>query len=830
MAKRFYQIAFELGLRPRTFIRALSDRGLSVGNQMVVVPESLEERIRALHADIGAAPQEAQQPVGAGVVGEPFTDAMGEGRPAPGTLVRDVQAPAPPTQEQAPVADTAAADADDPGQAAPQESQPEPAVAPQPSGRVIDDSARPRQGELVPAIDPRAGGLVKDAPAGGVPGLRPQDRGGSRGGPPMPGRSNAPGAVRDGSTRRKDRFSHKRGKETFSFGRGRFGRGRRGPKRPAAPKIRPTDIEVSLPITVKGFAELSTYKAAELIKVLFKNHSMMLTPNSVLDQDTCELLGLELDINVTFKEQRTAESELLRAIGEIEDQPEDLKPRPPIVTILGHVDHGKTTLLDKIRSTDIAGKEAGGITQHIGASQVTLEDGRRVTFIDTPGHEAFTEMRARGAQVTDVVVLVCAADDGVMPQTIEAINHAKAADVTIVIAVTKIDKEGAKVERIKQQLAEHEIYVEGYGGDVSLFGVSGITGEGVSELLEHLALLADVDEEKFRANPSRAAMGTVIEGRNHPQRGRLATILVQNGTLQKGDPIVVGGAWGTVRSMFNDMGKPVKSAGPGDPVEITGLDKTPEAGSRMFETESASQAKEIATARRQKAREAEMAARTKPATLETLFQDIEERKIEAVNLVVKADVSGSLAPLRRVLERMGTDEVRPNIIHSAVGAVSESDVVLASASNAVIIAFHANTDAKARQRAKRDHVEIRPYKIIYDIEADVREMLEGRLAPELEEKVLGHAEILAIFTFSKIGNIAGCRVRDGVIRRDARVRVFRGEELRHEGVLLALRREKEDAKEVKEGFECGITVRDFDDFDVGDTIEAYIIEAKKRTL
>ncbi len=812
MSKRFYQIAFELGLRPRAFIRALSERGLSVGNQMVVVTDTLEERIRELHRQMTAPPPPergddvSSGPAYAEDVGEPE---VWEDEPTDG-------------------ADAAPADSTPP---------PAPRPAPAPTGRHVDDVRTPRRGELLPTLDPRAGRLLKDAPVGGsLPGDRgrarpggPAPRGpGGPGAPSLPGFTRAPGARRESGRRQVDESARgKRGKETFEFGRRREKR-----SRIATPKTRPTSIEIELPITVKSFGEASGYKAAEIIKVLFRNHGMMLTPNSLLPQDTCELLALELEIEIQFKERRSAESDLLQRVQETERATieEHLEPRPPVVTILGHVDHGKTTLLDFIRKSDTAAREAGGITQHIGASQVTLPDGRRVTFIDTPGHEAFTEMRARGASVTDVVVLVVAADDGVMPQTVEAISHAKAAGVTIVVAATKIDRQGTNIERVKQQLTEHGVYVEGYGGDIAIYGVSGVTGQAVPELLEHLALLADVDAEKFRANPDVAAVGTVIESQNNPQRGVLATVLVQSGTLHKGDAVVVGDAWGTVRALFDDKGRQVKSAGPGDPVEITGLDKAPEAGKRLYAADDAAQAREIAEGRRTRERAAEMARRAKPVTVEGIFGAMEKERTEAVNLVVKADVMGSLAPLRTILDRLGNDEVRVNIVHSAVGAVNDSDVVLAHASGAVVIAFHVNVDAKARQRAKRDHVEIRQYKVIYDIEKDVRDMIEGLLAPEMEEVVLGHAEILAIFTFSRVGNIAGCRVRDGVIRRDSSVRVFRGDRLLHEGSLSTLRREKEDVREVKEGFECGMTVRDFDAFEVGDVIEAYTVEAKKRTL
>lgn len=844
MAKRFYQIAFELGVRPRSFIRELSEFGLSVGNQMVVVHDELETRIRDIYERMHAAPEpepveevvEAAQDEGAEILGE-GAETTGEvyeepvGATTEDAQLEDAQLEGATLEGGAPaedVVDQPTGEAEQPGDTRPQTQ------AEIERGRRIEDQHRPKEGALMPTLDPRAGRLVKDAPAGGLPGTRPpaapRTKPTGRGGydpvlPPTQGR--APGQRRDSGRRTPSRFQGKRGKETFQI----RNRGRYRKNRVVVPKIRPTAIEVQMPMTVKAFGELSSYKAAEIIKLLFKEHNMMLTPNSQLDKDTVELLALEFEIEVKFITKQTAEEGLLKAF---ESDSEDalLVQRPPIVTILGHVDHGKTTLLDYIRSSDVAGKEAGGITQSIGASQVELEDGRKVTFIDTPGHEAFTEMRARGAQITDVVILIVAGDDGVMPQTVEAISHAKAAGVTIVVAVTKIDREGVQVERVKQQLTEHEVYVEGYGGDVALFPVSGITGEGVKELLEHIALLSEVEAERFRANPDRAALGTVIEAEASSKRGVLATVLVEDGTLRKGDPVLVGDAWGSVRAMSNDKGWRIKEAFPGDPVEITGLDRAPEAGAKLYVTENTTGAKKIAEDRRLRAREVEVAAQTKPATLESLFDDIEATKVEEVKLVVKADVQGSLAPLKRVLDRMSIEEVKVRVIHAAVGAVNESDVVLASASSsgAWIIAFNVNVDAKARERAKREHVDIRAYKVIYDIEADVRDAMEGRLAPEMEEKVLGHAEILQVFTFSKVGNIAGCRVKDGIMRRDASVRVFRGEELIHEGKLSSLRREKDEAKEVKEGFECGMTIKGFDEIEPGDTIEAYVLEAKKRTL
>lgn len=604
-------------------------------------------------------------------------------------------------------------------------------------------------------------------------------------------------------------------------------RSRKRSHEPARP--RPTKFDVEPPVSVKKFGELSGYKAAEILKILFKNHGMMLNVNTMLDQDTLEILALEFELDLTFVKKETAEDILLSRV-EQKDDPNDLRARPPVVTILGHVDHGKTTLLDKIRASDVASHEAGGITQHISASQVNLPDGRKVTFIDTPGHEAFTEMRARGAQFTDVVILIVAADDGVMPQTIESISHVKAAGAPMVVAITKVDKDNAQPTRVRQQLAEHEVYVEGYGGDVSAFDVSGITGEGVPELLEHLALMAEVEVERFQANPMRPAEGTVVESENSPQRGVVATVLVQNGTLRRGDPVLAGESWGSVRAMFDYQGKQVDEGLPGDPVEIIGLDQPPEAGSKFYVVEETNKARNIAEVRRSRSRERELAAHSKPTTIESLLGAISEGKVKELNVVLKADVKGSLEPIKGLLSRMGTEEVRVKVIHSAVGGVNDSDVILANASDAWIIGFDVNVDDRARDRAKRTGVEIRLYRVIYDIEKDIRAALEGKLAPEEREVVLGHAEILQLFTSSRLGTIAGCRIRDGIVRRDARIRVKRGTDVVHTAKMASLRREKDEVREVKEGFECGIRLEGWDEFEQGDELEAFVVEEVRRTL
>ncbi len=886
LAKRFYNIAFELGVPPRAFIRELAGAGLSVGNQMVVIPDELETRIREVYAGLHAPPppvetesevevpdstEEVAVAEGDATATEAVDEAPAEAIEAPEPVetaevaeaaeapVETEAQPAPAVDEPVPVAaeaETATEDVVAEPEAEPTVEEPavaEPATAdaattkPKRSPKTVKGKGKgkgkgsertpPRAGDapkpidLVPTIDPRAGRLVKEAPRGGIPGVTapPRPRGGDAGlsnlNPTIPHSDRAPGRARDGHRRTNvpDRFRGKRGKETFHMRR-------RTRKRSTAPaKPRPTAFDVEPPVSVKKFAELSAYKAAEIIKVLFKNHKMMVNPNSILDKDTLEILGLELEIDLTFVKRETAEDVLLTRVSQ-EDDPADLRQRPPVVTILGHVDHGKTTLLDKIRESDVASHEAGGITQHISASQITLEDGRRVTFIDTPGHEAFTEMRARGAQVTDVVVLIVAADDGVMPQTEESISHIKAAEVPMIVAITKSDRPNADTTRVRQQLTEHGVFVEGYGGDVSAFDVSGITGLGVQDLLEHIALMAEVEAERFRANPSRAAEGTVIESENSPKRGVVATVLVQNGSLKPGDSVLAGEAFGSVRAMFNHLGKPTKLALPGDAVEIIGLDQPPGAGSKFYVLEETNKAREIAETRRQAARERELAAQSKPTTIESLFGAIDEGKIAELNVVLKADVRGSLEPIKGLLARLGTDEVRVKVIHSAVGAVNDSDVILASASNAWVIGFNVSVDDRARDRAKKTAVEIRTYRIIYEIESDVRDALEGKLAPEQREVVLGHAEVLQIFQSSRLGNIAGCRVRDGLIRRDAQIRVIRGGKVIETLGMASLRREKDEVREVKEGFECGIRLQGWDQYEQGDELESFTMEEVRRTL
>jgi len=692
-------------------------------------------------------------------------------------------------------------------------------------------------GEFVPTIDPRAGRLVKEAPKQGIPGVtRPLQRpappaptGPAPLNPTLARTEPAPGARRDGRSRGPISEGEKRGKQTFQL----RARGR-GPKRPveiadAAPKT----FEVTPPLPLKQFSEISGIKVADVVKTMFVKHKQVLTPNSMLDEDTVVLLGVEFDRDIRFAKKETRE-ELMVKEAATESRPESLKPRPPVVVVMGHVDHGKTSLLDFVRKADVAAHESGGITQHIGAYQVTLPGGKKIAFFDTPGHEAFTEMRRRGAKVTDIVVLVVAADDGVMPQTVEAIEHAKAAEVPIVVAVTKADKVGFKdaaVDRVKQQLSQHGILAAGWGGDIECYPVAAVgpqAGKGIDTLLEHILLLAEV--ENLQADPTRPATGAVIEAENNPGRGVLATLLVQQGTLRRGDAVVTGRVWGRIRSMRDDKGATVEEAPPGTPVEVTGLDEVPEVGKSFFVRPEVNEARSIAEQRRGRDREIELAAQSKPASVESLFSKIEQGKTKTLKVVLKTDVQGSLEAIKMRLDAIGNAEVKAHVIRAGVGAVSESDVTLAAAYGAMILGFHVVADETARMKGKQLGVDIRNYRIIYELEEEVRSILEGKLAPESREQILGHAEVLQVFRSAKLGNIAGCRVRDGVVKRDARARLARDGVVVWDGAIGSLRREKDDAREVKEGFECGIRLEGYDDVKQGDVIEVYGVEQIARTL
>jgi translation initiation factor IF-2 len=544
-----------------------------------------------------------------------------------------------------------------------------------------------------------------------------------------------------------------------------------------------------------------------------------------IDADTAQLIAEELGHTV----KRVAESDVEEGLFDAADDPEALVPRPPVVTVMGHVDHGKTSLLDAIRSTEVAAGEAGGITQHIGAYQVTSPSGAKITFIDTPGHAAFTAMRARGARVTDVVVLVVAADDGVMPQTVEAINHAKAAKAPIIVAINKIDKPDSKPERVRTELLQHEIQVESLGGEVQDVEVSATKKINLDGLLEAINLQAEILE--LKANPARPAEGTVIEAKLDRGRGPVATVLVQRGTLRTGDIVVAGAEWGRVRALVSDTGLPVTSAGPSTPVEVLGFAGTPDAGDRLAVVASEARAREVTDYRARQKRERTAArASGMRGSLEQMMAQVKTAGRKEFPLVIKSDVQGSNEAIAGALEKLGTNEVAARVLHSGVGGITESDVRLAETSSAAIIGFNVRANKEAREAAERAGIEIRYYNIIYNLVDDVKQAMSGLLAPTLRETMLGNAQILEIFKVSKVGNIAGCRVTDGTVERGANVRLLRDNVVIHEGKLSQLKRFKDDVREVTAGQECGMAFENYQDMKVGDIIECYRVETVQRTL
>ncbi|MCL6614204.1 MAG: translation initiation factor IF-2, partial [Firmicutes bacterium] len=589
------------------------------------------------------------------------------------------------------------------------------------------------------------------------------------------------------------------------------------PARAAAPAKR--TLELPQIITVKELAGVMAMPVGEIIKKLMAM-GVLATINQEIDYDTAAILAQEYGHEV-----RPAPSleDKLKQI-EVVDPPEALLPRPPVVTVMGHVDHGKTSLLDAIRETNVTAQEAGGITQHIGAYQVEIK-GRKITFLDTPGHEAFTAMRARGAQVTDIAVLVVAADDGVMPQTVEAINHAKAAGIPIVVAINKIDKSQANPERVKQELTEYGLVAEEWGGETVMVEVSALKRIGLDRLLEMVLLVADLRE--LRANPDRPAKGTIIEAELDKGRGPVATVLVQNGTLEVGDTVIAGAVVGRVRALVNDKGKRVRKAGPSTPVEVIGLDGLPMAGDELFAIKDEHLARQLADQRQQLKRESEL-RRLVPMTLNDLFNRVQEGELKELKVIVKADVHGSVEALRQSLERIANEQVKVVVIHGRVGAITESDVMLASASNAIIIGFNVRPDPAAKRAAEKERVEIKLYRIIYDAIDDIKAALEGMLTPEYREVVLGRAEVRAVFKVPKIGNVAGCYVHEGKIVRGGDARVLRDHVVVYEGKIDSLRRFKDDVREVQSGFECGIGLERFNDIKEGDVIEVYAMEEVKR--
>lgn len=577
-------------------------------------------------------------------------------------------------------------------------------------------------------------------------------------------------------------------------------------------------VKVSIPdeISVGELASRMKKTGVEVVKRLMKM-GVMAAISDVIDYDTAALVAMEMGCKVEKEVIVTVEE---RLIDDREDTEEELIPRAPVVVVMGHVDHGKTSLLDYIRNAHVVEGEAGGITQHIGAYMVEI-NGSPITFLDTPGHEAFTSMRARGAMVTDIAILVVAADDGIMPQTIESINHAKAAGVTIVVAVNKIDRVGANVERIMQQLTEYELVAEEWGGDTIICPVSAKTGEGIDNLLEMLVLSAEMRE--LKANPNRAAKGTVIEARLDKGRGPVMTVLVQNGTLNQGDIIIAGTSVGRVRVMTNDKGERVQKAGPAVPVEITGMSDVPDAGDVFNAVSDERMARELVEERKQQKKSATLGA-AKKVTLEDLFAQIQQGEMKELNIIVKADVQGSAEAVKASLEKISNEEVRVRVIHSGVGAISESDVMLAATSGAIIVGFNVRPDNSARDNATRANVDMRMYRVIYDCINEIEAAMKGMLAPKFREAIIGHAEVRQIYKVSKIGTVCGCYVQDGKIQRNCQVRVLRDNVVVFDGNLASLRRFKDDVKEVASGYECGMQVEKFNDIKEGDVIECFVME------
>ena len=586
----------------------------------------------------------------------------------------------------------------------------------------------------------------------------------------------------------------------------------------AAERAKKPQIVVKIPdeIVVSDLAAMLKMTAAEVVKKLF-SLGVMATVNQVIDYDTAAIVATELGAKAEKQVVVTIED---RIIDDSDDSDEDLSPRDPVVVVMGHVDHGKTSLLDAIRHTDVTATEAGGITQHIGAYRVDL-NGQKITFLDTPGHAAFTSMRARGAQATDIAVLVVAADDGIMPQTIEAINHAKAAGVDIIVAINKMDKPGVTTDRIMQQLTEYDLIPEEWGGDTICVPVSAVTKMNIDKLLESILLVAEMKE--LKANPNRAAKGIVIEARLDKNRGPIATLLVQNGTLHSGDIIVAGTSVGRVRVMTDDKGRKVNSAGPSVPVEIMGLAEAPQAGDAFDAVSDERLARELVEQRKQKQKEEQFKSFEK-VTLENLFSSLKEGELKELNIIVKADVQGSAEAVKQSLEKLSNDEVRVKIIHSGVGAINESDVMLANASNAIIVGFNVRPDPVASQNAERDGVDIRCYRIIYDCIDEIQAAIKGMLAPKYREVQQGRAEVRQVVKISSVGNIAGCYVLSGKVTRNSKIRVVRDGIVITEDEIASLRRFKDDVKEVAQNFECGIGLAKFNDIKEGDIFEAFTVE------
>jgi len=693
---------------------------------------------------------------------------------------------------------------------------------PRPAGmtpRPAAGAARPGIGTLPqrrpPGAPPRAAGAA---------GMPTRSAGGpsfgaarTQTGAPAPSQQQRPGAPGRPAQRRRGPADRRRGEEEHRFER------RVHPRRRQAAQIhtdRPVTLETAL--TVQELGQKLGVTAGDLIRRLM-GLGLMATLNQELDVDTAALVATDIGFHVEIKPPGPTLEEEIEL--EAEDPPEKMRLRAPTVVVMGHVDHGKTSLLDAIRDTNVTVHEAGGITQHIGAS-VVHHKGKRVVFLDTPGHEAFTSMRARGASITDIAILVVAADDGVMPQTVEAINHARAAGVPIVVAVNKIDKPGANPERVRQQLVEHGLLPEEWGGDTIMVNVSARTREGIDTLLEMLLLVAELRE--LKANPEKLARGTVLEARLDRGRGPVATVLVQSGTLDAGDAFVVGSAYGRVRALYDDRGKLVRHAGPATPVEVLGLSEVPEAGDHFIAVDDEKKARAVAEARRQRSRVEDLRPESR-TSLEDLFERIQGGDLQDLNIVLKGDVQGSVEALRASLERLSTPEVRVHVLHEGVGAINESDIMLAQTTKAIVIGFNVRPDVAARRLAERESVDVRTYRVIYEAIDEVEAAIHGMQRPEFREKVLGHAEVREVFRVPKVGAVAGLYVTEGKVTRQSQVRVVRDGVVLHEGSLASLRRFKDDVREVEQGYECGAGLEKFQDVREGDRLEFFTIEEVPRS-
>ena len=711
-------------------------------------------------------------------------------------------------------------------------------AADKPSDEVVKPAARRRAGKVVGFVDLSK---VQSAPTTRRPDsrrLRSKDDvapnvqptlGHDRRRALMRGDHASRGQLTAAQLREKEsgRFLRRRGMQQSAPRGGGRGRGSRGDN--ITSPLAGGEIKITTPITFKKLAEALSLKAGQIVGKAFTSLGMHVNINSNLDEETAVLLALEFDVAVKVVHDVKAEEallqELVRERTQVEE--ENLVTRPPTVAFLGHVDHGKTTLMDYIRNSRVASGESGGITQHIGAYQVKTKSGHAVTIIDTPGHEAFTAMRARGAKAVDLVVLVIAADDGVMPSTIEALNHARAAETPVIVAINKVDKPEANPGKVKQQLTAHELLSEEYGGDTAMLEVSALKGTGVDELLERVFLESEVLELKSHAEGP--ASGIVLEAEVQEGKGRVAYVLVKDGTLNRGDILLAGEGYGRVRSLHNDRGKVIQKGGPSMPVEVSGLSELPGVGDEFYVVTELERAREVAEERSRENRLSSLAGR-RSVTNENLLETVAEQSKETINLLVKADVQGTLQALKQQIEGLQHDEVEVRILHAALGTVTESDVHLAVPSNAKVLAFNVNTNDKARVAADRDHIEVRSYNVIYELLDDIHGWMEGRLAPDMNEEVIGHIEVRRLFKSSKFGNIAGSYVLDGEVTRDAQVRVLRGGKAIHTGTIDSLRREKDDVRSVREGFECGVVLKNFDEFEEGDVIEGFKMVATKRLL